>query len=175
MDHRHHHALGVVFMLVLLSLPHDCMPWNFFGSGKTESPFTESYSKAKAISGDVIAEFSMEALNDQKGIERVDKARRKLAGGGSNTCWQNAYESLFAGCSEIIPDDKKRRRFAWLLSDCFQKESGGHAFPSCDTRSDSDVKKCLQKLDEEARSTYLAFFLETNSICHHLQLSIIHT
>ncbi|RVW37628.1 Protein gamete expressed 1 [Vitis vinifera] len=169
MDHHHHHALGVVFMLVLLSLPHDCMPWNFFGSGKTESPFTESYSKAKAISGDVIAEFSMEALNDQKGIERVDKARRKLAGGGSNTCWQNAYESLFAGCSEIIPDDKKRRRFAWLLSDCFQKDSGGHAFPSCDTRSDSDVKKCLQKLDEEARSTYLAFFLETNSICHHLQ------
>ena len=161
------HVLGVVFLVIFLSLSHNCMCWSFFG--KTVNPSAESYSNTQTIPGDVIAEFSMEALNDQKGIERVEKARRKLVGDGSNSCWQNAYKSLFSGCSEIIPDDKKRRKFAWLLSDCFQKDSGGRAFPSCDTRSDSDVKMCLQKLDEEARSTYLAFFLEINSICHQLQ------
>lgn len=170
----HYHVLGAVFMLVFLSLSCNSTAWIFFGSGKTESTFSESTSKANAISGDVIAEFSMDALNDQKGMERVEKARRKLAVGGSNTCWQNAYEGLFAGCSEILSNEKSWRRFAWLLSDCFQRDSGGRAFPYCDARSDSDMKMCYQKLDEEARSTYLAFFLEINSICHQLQLSSIH-
>lgn len=162
------HVLGFVFMVVLLSFSHNCMSWSIFG--KKESP-KESHSETKAISGDVAAEFSMEVLNDQKGRERVEKARRKLAVVGSNTCWQNAYQSLFTGCTDILSDEAKRRRFAWLLSDCFQKDSGGRAFPPCDTRSDSNVKKCLQEMGDGARSTYLAFFLEINSICHQLQLS----
>ncbi|KAK7293844.1 hypothetical protein RJT34_16721 [Clitoria ternatea] len=45
------------------------------------------------------AEFSIKAFNDQKGMKLVDNAKKKMI--GSNTCWQSAYQHLFAGCSEI--------------------------------------------------------------------------
>ncbi|KAL7002419.1 glutathione exchanger [Sarracenia purpurea var. burkii] len=84
----------------------------------------------------------------------------------SNSCWKNAYENLFAGCSEILAGEEKRSRLAWYLSDCFQKVSGRPPFPYCDTKS--NMVKCLSKLDEDARKVYLEFYLETNSICHPL-------
>ncbi|GMP74594.1 hypothetical protein CsSME_00031980 [Camellia sinensis var. sinensis] len=85
----------------------------------------------------------------------------------SNSCWQNAYQNLFAGCSEILAGEEKRSRLAWHLSDCFQKDSGRPPLPHCDAKS--SMLKCLTKLDEDARKIYLEFYLETNSICHQLQ------
>ncbi|XP_058106959.1 protein GAMETE EXPRESSED 1 [Magnolia sinica] len=99
------------------------------------------------------------------GTKLVENARRKLI--SPNSCWQNAYMSLFAGCSEIIADKEKQSRLAWYLSDCFQKESGRPAFPACS--SETPILKCLKNLDEFAHKIYLEFFLETNSICHQLQ------
>ncbi|GMP36378.1 hypothetical protein CsSME_00008522 [Camellia sinensis var. sinensis] len=84
-----------------------------------------------------------------------------------NSCWQNAYQNLFAGCSEILADEEKRSRLAWHLSDCFQKDSGRPLLPHCDAKS--SMLKCLTKLDEDARKIYHEFYLETNSICHQLQ------
>ncbi|KAF5943805.1 hypothetical protein HYC85_017882 [Camellia sinensis] len=68
----------------------------------------------------------------------------------SNSCWQNAYQNLFPGCSEILAGEEKRP-----------------PLPHCDAKS--SMLKCLTKLDEDARKIYLEFYLETNSICHQLQ------
>ncbi|KAL6001171.1 hypothetical protein ACLOJK_006903 [Asimina triloba] len=125
---------------------------------------TQSNQGKPMIDGSVAA-FTMESLNDPKAMKLVENARRKLM--SPHSCWQNAYMSLFAGCSEIISDKEKQSRLAWYLSDCFQKESGRPQFPACD--SSTPMVKCLKNLDEFAHKIYLEFFLETNSICHQLQ------
>ncbi|XP_057492446.1 LOW QUALITY PROTEIN: protein GAMETE EXPRESSED 1-like [Actinidia eriantha] len=107
----------------------------------------------------------MESLGNRKGIQLVENAKNKMT--TSNSCWQNAYGNLFAGCSEILASEEKRSRLAWHLSDCFQKDSGRPGFPYCDAKS--NMLQCLTKLDEDSRKIYLEFYLETNSICHQLQ------
>ena len=93
-----------------------------------------------------------------EGIERVNNARRKLT--GLKSCWYDAYQGHFPKCSDITTadDNERRQTFGWDLSNCFQKESGRHPFPACHTKSPT--------------KNYQQFFLETNSICHRLQLSI---
>lgn len=116
-----------------------------------------------------MAEFSMEPLKtSSKGAELVKNARRKAD--APNSCWQNAYRELFAGCSEILAIEEKRSRLAWHLSDCFQKDSGRDAFPYCDFKV--SMVNCLKQLDMDSHKIYLEFYLETNSICHQLQLSL---
>ncbi|CAK7338956.1 unnamed protein product [Dovyalis caffra] len=83
---------------------------------------------------------------------------------GTNSCWQNSYQQLFAGCSQVLAVEDKRSRFAWHLSDCFQKESGRPAFPYCDTKS--AMVNCLRMLSDNQHQVYLEFLLETNSICY---------
>lgn len=159
--HLHRHRL---LILLLISFSLKCQSWSWFSSS-TESHHDEKASGAKHNDG--VAEFSMEGFDDQKGIRRVETAKKKLV--ATNSCWQNAYSHLFAGCSEIFAVDEKRSRFAWHLSDCFQKDSGRSPFPSCDPKS--AMAKCLKSLNEYEHRVYLEFYLETNSICHQLQLS----
>lgn len=157
----------LLFLLVLLTLSKCGMSWSWFSSKKQSS---EDPHETLRISGDVVADFSMDALNDEKGMERVNNARRKLT--GLKSCWYDAYQGLFAKCSEITADDNDgRKRFAWDLSNCFQKDSGRPSFPPC--RAGSPMKSCLEKLDNNAIHTYRQFFIETNSICNQLQLSIL--
>jgi hypothetical protein len=159
--HRH-----LLLLLIVISFSLKCQSWSWFSSS-TESHPDERASGETDSSG--IAEFSMEAFNDQKGIRLVESAKKKLV--GTNSCWQNAYKHLFAGCSEILAVDEKRSRFAWHLGDCFQIDSGRLPFPSCDSKS--AMVKCLKNLNEYEHKVYLEFYLETNSICHQLQLSIV--
>ncbi|KAG5226760.1 protein GAMETE EXPRESSED [Salix suchowensis] len=112
-----------------------------------------------------VVEFSMNGLSDEKGMRLVEKAKSKMV--GTNSCWQNAYQHLFAGCSQILAVEEKRWRFAWHLSDCFQKDSGRSAFPYCDTKS--PMVNCLKMLNDNEHKVYLEFSLETNSICYQLQ------
>ncbi|KAF3970990.1 hypothetical protein ACB098_08G160800 [Castanea mollissima] len=155
--HRH-----LLLLLILISCSTKCMSWGWFSSSE-ETQFDEKAFDTTDNSGP--AKFSMEVFNDQKGARLVERARMKLA--GTNSCWQNAYRNLFAGCSDIFAGDEKRSRFAWHLSDCFQKESGRLPFPPCDPKS--AMAKCLKGLNEHAHKVYLEFYLETNSICHQLQ------
>jgi hypothetical protein len=157
----------LLFLLVFLSISKSGMSWSWFSGNKQSS---EGPHENLRISGDVVADFSMDALNDEKGMERLNNARRKLT--GLKSCWYDAYQGLFAKCSDITADDNEgRKRFAWDLSNCFQKDSGRPSFPSC--RVGSPMKSCLEKLDNNAIHTYRQFFIETNSICNQLQLSIL--
>lgn len=157
----------LLFLLVLLSLSKSGMSWSWFSAKKQSS---EDPHETLRISGDVVADFSMDALNDEKGMERVNNARRKLT--GLKSCWYDAYQGLFAKCSDITGDDNEgRKRFAWDLSNCFQKDSGRPSFPPC--LASSPMKACLEKVDNNAIHTYRQFFIETNSICNQLQLSIL--
>ncbi|KAA8547678.1 hypothetical protein F0562_004107 [Nyssa sinensis] len=138
--------------------------WGWFFSSK-ETHSTENPPDSSLFSNDAVSEFSMESFNNQKGVKLLQNAETRL--NGPNSCWRNAYQNLFAACSEILTVEEKRSRLAWHLSDCFQKDSGRLPFPHCDTKS--PMVKCLKNLDEDARRIYLEFYLETNSICHQLQ------
>ncbi|KAK6137211.1 hypothetical protein DH2020_029048 [Rehmannia glutinosa] len=117
------------------------------------------------MSKNAISEFSIEALNDQKGIQLVENAKSKMV--APNSCWQTAYQNVFEGCAKTLADEELRSRLAWHLSDCFQRHTGRPSFPYCDPKS--NMKKCLKNLDRDAHKIYLEYFLETNSICHQLQ------
>ncbi|KAK6280640.1 hypothetical protein POUND7_020907 [Theobroma cacao] len=153
----YHHFF--LFLLVLLSVSPRCQSWGWFSSS------AETHFKTKAIRHASVAEFSVDGLNDEKGIRLLEEAKNKLV--GSNSCWKNAYRHLFAGCKEIIATDEKRSRFAWHLSDCFQRDSGRSPFPFCDTKS--AMVYCLKNLNDLEHKVYLEFLLETNSICYQLQ------
>ncbi|KAL3520932.1 hypothetical protein ACH5RR_019081 [Cinchona calisaya] len=118
---------------------------------------------------DTVAEFSMEPFNNQRGIKLVENARNKMIAASPSSCWQNAYHSLFSGCSRTLADEESRNRFAWHLTDCFLKHSGRSPLPYCDHKT-SLVEKCLKQVDQDAVKVYLEYHLETNSICHQLQI-----
>lgn len=160
------HCFHLVLLLLLFSHLRQCHSWAWYHSS-TPKTNSETNNKGLPITSSA-AKFSMEAMNDNpKAVKLVEEARSKSV--RSSSCWQNAYENLSASCSEIIADEEKKRRLAWDLSDCFQKESGRQGFPSCDSRS--PMKKCLERLDDAAiNNIFLDFLLDTNSICHQLQL-----
>lgn len=160
MSHHKCFNIGILWILVFLSQSMESFSW-FFSSEKIDS----GEKPSPQISNHVVAEFSLETFNDKKGVMLVEKAKKKVA--LSNSCWQNAYQNLFAGCSEILAAEEQRSRLAWHLSDCFQKESGRNPFPYCDVKS--RMVDCFKKLEPEAHRIYLEFYLETNTICHQLQ------
>ncbi|KAF5187035.1 Gamete expressed [Thalictrum thalictroides] len=133
-------------------------PWS------SSSTKNDDFSKTPAISNGYV-EFSMETVSSQKGIEGMDKAKQRLA--SQDSCWRNAYQNLFAGCSEIMSDKEKQSRLAWSLADCFQKDSGRPRFPSCD--KNAPMANCVNKLESSVRSEYVEFYMETNSIRHQIQ------
>ncbi|CAL5207612.1 unnamed protein product [Lathyrus oleraceus] len=159
MDHA-----GRLLVLILVSLSLRCESWGWFSSSKEKHYSERSYGNQANFRGSS-AEFSIEAFNDPKGMKLLENAKNKMV--GSNTCWQNAYQHLFTGCSEILAVDDKRSRLAWHLSDCFQRDSGRVSFPHCDSKT--SIATCLKSLDSVAHSVYLEFYLETNSICYQLQ------
>lgn len=159
------HSLKYLCILILLSQIYESHGGWFFSSKDDAAGDHQRSDQYDKSNENLVAEFSMEPLNNQKGMKLVENARRMAV--SSNSCWQNAYKNLFAGCSEILAGEEKRSRFAWHLSDCFQKDSGRPDFPYCDPKS--SMLNCLKKLNEDARKVYLEFFLETNSICHQLQ------
>ncbi|KAL3523698.1 hypothetical protein ACH5RR_016532 [Cinchona calisaya] len=110
----------------------------------------------------------MEPFNNQRELKLVENARNKMIASSSSSCWQTAYHNLFSGCSKTLSDEESRNRFAWHLTDCFLKHSGRSPLPYCDKTS--LVEKCLKPLDHDAIKIYLEYHLETNSICHQLQI-----
>ncbi|XP_039059910.1 protein GAMETE EXPRESSED 1-like [Hibiscus syriacus] len=148
------------FLLILLSVSTICQSWSFFSFSSKPSHSPEELSH-----GDSVAEFSMDCLNDEKGTRLLQDAKTRLV--GTNSCWRTAYEHLLSGCKDIIATSEKRSRFAWHLSDCFQKDSGRPPLPFCHT--DSAMVDCLKKLNDLEHKVYLDFWLETNSICYQLQ------
>ncbi|KAH1201510.1 Protein GAMETE EXPRESSED 1 [Glycine max] len=157
MDHGNH-----LLVFTLLSFLLRGESWGWFSSSKE----TPSSGKTHAANeGNFSAEFSIESFNDHKGVKLIENAKKKMI--SSNSCWQNAYQHLFAGCSEILAVDEKRSRLAWHLSDCFQRDSGRSPFPHCDPKS--SIVVCSRSLDDLAHKVYLEFYLETNTICYQLQ------
>lgn len=154
--------------MILVLLPLESEAWGWFRSSSGETRLDDGSTGAEDIPGAsrLVAKFSMEGLNNPKGTKLMENARRKLS--GPNTCWQNAYRNLFTGCSEVLAAEEKRSRFAWHLSDCFQRDSGRSPFPRCD--ESSSLVDCRKKLDQSEGMVFLEFYLETNSICHQLQL-----
>ncbi|PIN26271.1 hypothetical protein CDL12_00975 [Handroanthus impetiginosus] len=157
--HPHHQ------ILFLFLLSQTWLSWGWFFSSDQET-YSDKFAKNNMIGNkDIVSEFSMEALNDQKGIQLIENAKRKML--APNSCWQAAYQNLFKGCAKTLADEESRSRLAWDLSDCFQQHTGRPSFPYCDKKS--LMKICLKNLDRDAHKIYLEYFLETNSICHQLQ------
>ncbi|KAD6454857.1 hypothetical protein E3N88_09563 [Mikania micrantha] len=94
---------------------------------------SEKQSRFHKTFDDLVVEFSMESSNRKIGMILVEKAKRKAAL-SSNSCWQKAYQNLFAASSEILAGEEQRSRLAWHLSDCFQKDTSRPQFPYCDVK-----------------------------------------
>ncbi|MCI11055.1 gamete-like protein [Trifolium medium] len=94
-----------LFVLILFSSSLRCESWGWFSSSKESHSNQRSYGNEGSFKGSS-AEFSIDAFNDPKGIKLIENAKNKMV--GSNACWQNAYQHLFAGCSEILAADEKR-------------------------------------------------------------------
>ncbi|EOA13111.1 hypothetical protein CARUB_v10026121mg [Capsella rubella] len=157
----------VLFLLIiLLDSPRICHSWRFFSYSSSSAENTDSSSSFSRSVQRSNPEFSMEVFSDQKAVRVLEDAKNKLVA-GPNSCWQNAYRYLFSGCKETVATEEKRKRFAWYLSDCFLKDSGRQAFPTCS--DDSTMMSCLKKLDDHEHKIYLEFMLETNTICQQLQ------
>ncbi|XP_057799025.1 LOW QUALITY PROTEIN: protein GAMETE EXPRESSED 1-like [Salvia miltiorrhiza] len=155
------HRLFLLSIFMLLSQAGVSRSW-LFSSKEDEA---EAPSSKKVVYKNGASEFSMEALNDQRGIQLIESAKNKML--APNSCWQTAYQSVFQGCAKTLADEESRSRLAWSLSDCFQRHTGRPSFPYCDPKS--QMRKCLQNLDRDGHKIYLEYFLETNSICHQLQ------
>ncbi|KAI5662962.1 hypothetical protein M9H77_22285 [Catharanthus roseus] len=144
----------------------------FWFSGSSSSGNAENKQQcgenSRTISRDSVAEFSIEPFTNRRGMKKLDDARNKIAIAAPNSCWQRAYNSLFSGCSRTLSDEESRNRFAWHLTDCFLQHAGRNTLPYCDPKS--PVAECLKVVDREAVNVYLEYHLETNSICHQLQI-----
>ncbi|KAG4935035.1 hypothetical protein AAZX31_18G042700 [Glycine max] len=160
MDHQ-----GRLLVFILLSFLLRGESWGWFSSSKETPSSDKTHTTNEGNFRGSSAEFSIESFNDHKGVKLIENAKKKMI--SSNSCWQNAYQHLFAGCSEILAVDEKRSRLAWHLSDCFQRDSGRSPFPHCDPKS--SIAVCSRSLDDLAHKVYLEFYLETNTICYQLQ------
>ncbi|KAI4297829.1 hypothetical protein L6164_037694 [Bauhinia variegata] len=107
----------LLLLLLMVSFPLRCESWGWFSSSNSKEP---SFTDNKETFRGSVAEFSMEGLNNSKGMELLENARKQMV--SSNSCWQHAYHHLFAGCSEILAVNEKKSRLAWHLSDCFQRD-----------------------------------------------------
>lgn len=151
----------VILLLLIITPFHSTSLWIPFISSSNSGKLNVDVKVAATTSG-----FSMQAYEPQQdSLALVDDARKKQM--SLNTCWQKAYRSLFASCSQIIADEEKHNQLAWQLSDCFVKDSGRPGFPRC--KFDSPMKDCRRKLEDFDNDIYLQFFIQTNSICHQLQ------
>ncbi|XP_071934714.1 protein GAMETE EXPRESSED 1-like [Coffea arabica] len=159
--------LSMVFLIMVLQVSSS---WGWFFSSNKESNNAKGtpLGENMMFSKDSVAEFSMEPFNNQRGTKLVENARNKMIAAAPSSCWQKAYQSLFTGCSRSLADEESRNRFAWHLTECFLKHSGRSPLPYCDKAS--LVEKCLKQVDQDAVKIYLEYHLETNSICHQLQI-----
>ncbi|XP_057542924.1 protein GAMETE EXPRESSED 1-like [Amaranthus tricolor] len=155
---------NLLFLLIFLTISQTSQSWGLFSSS-SNADSSQNQPKNKDKSQGLVAEFSVDAMNDPKAAELLENAKRKL--GGMNPCWFRSYQQLFSTCSEIFAAEENRKRLAWHLSDCFQKDTGRNSFPSCSGKS--AMVDCLRKLNNDDHKTYLEFYLQTNSICHQLQ------
>ncbi|KAI9118541.1 hypothetical protein K1719_010873 [Acacia pycnantha] len=154
---------GHVLVFVMLYFFTTCeSSWNWFSSSSSTS--CGNNCGTETVKGSV-AEFSVESFNDRKAMKLLEHAKEKMM--RSNPCWQKAYKDLFAGCSQILPDEDMRAKFAWQLSACFQKETGRPPLPLCDFKP--PMSKCLKALNDDVHKVYLEFYLDTNTLCHQLQ------
>ncbi|CAH2069855.1 unnamed protein product [Thlaspi arvense] len=164
MDRSNSNRRFLLFLLIiLLDSPIICHSWGWFSSSSSSSAENTDSSFSRSIKSS--PDFSIEVFSDQKAVRLLEDAKNKLV--GPNSCWQNAYGYLLSGCKNMVATEEKRKRFAWHLSDCFQKESGRPDFPTCNDKS--TMMSCLKKLDDHEHKIYLEFMLETNTICQQLQ------
>ncbi|KAJ0261630.1 Protein GAMETE EXPRESSED 1 [Hirschfeldia incana] len=151
----------LLFALIILldssTLSHS---WGWFSSSSGQNADSSFSQPIKSN-----PEFSIEVFNNHKAVQVLENAKNQLV--GPNSCWQTAYGYLISGCKDMVATEEQRKRFAWHLSNCFQKESGRPEFPTCNDRS--TMMSCLKKLDDHEHKIYLEFMLETNTICQQLQ------
>lgn len=155
-------------LIIFLVSPIKCHSWGWFSSSSSSSSGENTTPSPSSRSLKSNAEFSIEVFSDQKAVQVLEDAKNKLV--GPNSCWQNAYGYLMSGCKGMVATEEQRKRFAWHLSDCFQKESGRPDFPACNDKQ--TMMSCLKKLDDHEHKIYLEFMLETNTICQQIQLSV---
>ncbi|XP_059307813.1 protein GAMETE EXPRESSED 1 isoform X1 [Lycium ferocissimum] len=159
-------------ILILVLLLQNSSSWGWFFSSNNNNK--NDYKQEETDSGKyssknqmvkLMSEFSMDAFENQKGVELVENAKQKML--VSSSCWQRAYQNLFTVCSKVLPDDEMKSRLSWNLCDCFQQHTGRSPLPHCD--ANTPVTNCLKKIDDGVQKIYLQFFLETPAICHQLQ------
>lgn len=107
---------------------------------------------------------------EEEGLSRtflMKQAHSKALSSPEASCWQKAYRKLLSSCSLILQDEEKKCRLAFEFTDCFLRMTGWPPPPPCP--DNGLVRFCTEKFDQHTHEIYLAFFVETAAMCHHLQ------
>ncbi|OIT27341.1 PREDICTED: protein GAMETE EXPRESSED 1 [Nicotiana attenuata] len=165
---RLHIQKWLLVLLVLLSQSSSSQGWFFSSTTNSKNDNKQENSKysSKSRMVKLVSEFSMEVYKNEKGLKLIENAKQKML--VPDSCWQRAYQSVFAVCSKALPDEELRSRLSWNLCDCFQQHTGRSPLPYCDAKS--PMTNCLKKIDTDVLKIYLEFLLEIGAICHQLQM-----
>jgi len=91
--------------------------------------------------------------------------------GRRRTCWEAAYMDLVGSCREILKNETIKAELALRLSNCYLEASGRNVITCSRTGpgTSGSLKSCLASATDHQHLVYLAYFINSPSICHYLQ------
>lgn len=169
--------MAAIYLLLVFSIlfldPCNALQWPWSTSppiSSTEPPLDRPHSSSPY--NPAVFESDSEGAFSSNSRSLIQQGQRMMVDSREGTlkssCWHKAYKQLLSGCREILRDEEKKARLAYELTECFLKMTGWPV-PAKPCRKNQLTKTCTEKLDEHTHGLYLAFFVETASMCHHLQ------
>ncbi|MCO5568779.1 hypothetical protein L7F22_022479 [Adiantum nelumboides] len=161
-------SLGLVLLICICASDAWSGPWKC--SKQSAAVGRDCPETAELRHGAVFELESFGGPAEKEGLSKtflMKQAHSKALTSPEATCWEKAYRKLLSSCSAILQDEEKKCRLAFEFTDCFLRMTGWPPPPLCP--DSSLVRLCTEKFDIHTHKVYLAFFVETAAMCHHLQ------
>ncbi|PWU88501.1 hypothetical protein C4B63_72g92 [Trypanosoma cruzi] len=166
----------VVLCLWLLFLPTCKGAWSLWVKSSSRSdPVKEGGAAATPVSGHLDDRVQIpdlftlrqkkDAGQDRQAAHLLNEMEKK---GRISSCWKRAVDALKEGCSSLQSDDGARSRLALTMASCDGEADGGRrAWSYC--AFDTDVRKCVDRLDDAQYLMYVQYRLHADVLCLYIQ------
>ncbi|KAF5220394.1 hypothetical protein ECC02_006578 [Trypanosoma cruzi] len=166
----------VVLCLWLLFLPTCKGAWSLWVKSSSRSdPVKEGGAAATSVSGHLDDRVQIpdlftlrqkkDAGQDRQAAHLLNELEKK---GRISSCWKRAVDALKEGCSSLHSDDGARSRLALTMASCDGEADGGRrAWSYC--AFDTDVRKCVDHLDDAQYLMYVQYRLHADVLCLYIQ------